>query len=155
LVWAVARRLAPVLGEEIEELHGAGVVEVLKRLPRYKPEKSPLKAYIGYAAAFGMRSYIRDQRHTRRQGYEGVKLVGPGAAWNVGRWDGQEQAVMARELWAFVDRLKPRWAAVMRMYYGQGLYMRECGDRLGVNESRVSQIHKAAIRELRRLMGIA
>src|SRR5581483_7297086 len=39
--------------------------------------------------------------------------------------------------------LSERWREVLRLYYVEELPMREIGERLGVNESRVSQIHKA------------
>lgn len=38
---------------------------------------------------------------------------------------------------------------VLRLYYAEGLRMREIGTRLGVGESRVSQLHAQAIAELR------
>lgn len=47
-----------------------------------------------------------------------------------------------------VDQLPTRYQEVIRMYYEQERTMREIGNRLGVNESRVSQIHKAALKKL-------
>jgi RNA polymerase sigma factor for flagellar operon FliA len=41
--------------------------------------------------------------------------------------------------------LPERYQAVIGLYYLGGKTMREIGDRLGINESRVSQIHKAAL----------
>lgn len=41
--------------------------------------------------------------------------------------------------------LPERYQAVIGLYYLAGKTMREIGDRLGINESRVSQIHKAAL----------
>jgi len=41
-----------------------------------------------------------------------------------------------------------RYQDVVKMYYHDELTMKEIGVRLGVNESRVSQIHKAALRKL-------
>jgi len=38
------------------------------------------------------------------------------------------------------------------MYYFEDLGLKQIGDRLGVGEARVSQIHKAAVIELRRLV---
>ena len=38
-----------------------------------------------------------------------------------------------------------RYQAVIGLYYLGGKTMREIGDRLGINESRVSQIHRAAL----------
>ncbi len=44
-----------------------------------------------------------------------------------------------------VKSLPERYQTVIQMYYSGGRTMREIGDRLGINESRVSQIHKAAL----------
>jgi RNA polymerase sigma factor for flagellar operon FliA len=56
---------------------------------------------------------------------------------------------------AAVAKLPERWALVLRLYYWEELPMREIGARLGVQEPRVSQIHKAAIERLRGEMGVA
>jgi RNA polymerase sigma factor FliA len=54
-----------------------------------------------------------------------------------------------RELRSFLsDALKmlpDRYQTVIGLYYLGGKTMREIGDRLGINESRVSQIHRAAL----------
>lgn len=47
-----------------------------------------------------------------------------------------------------VKELPERHQGVLRLYYTGGMTMREIGDRMGVNESRVSQIHKAALGRL-------
>ena len=54
-----------------------------------------------------------------------------------------------RLLGAAVAKLPGRWRIVLRGYYRHGMTMREIGRGLGVNESRVSQIHKRALGELR------
>ena len=41
--------------------------------------------------------------------------------------------------------LPDRYQMVIGLYYLGGKTMREIGDRLGINESRVSQIHRAAL----------
>jgi len=48
-----------------------------------------------------------------------------------------------------VARLPPRYQRVVRLYHVEGWTMQRIGDELGVNESRVSQIHKVAMRLLR------
>ncbi len=47
-----------------------------------------------------------------------------------------------------VELLPPRYGALIRMYYEGDLTMKEIGTKLGINESRVSQIHRAAITKL-------
>lgn len=44
--------------------------------------------------------------------------------------------------------LPPRHQQVVTLYYERDLTMKEIGDVLGVNESRVSQIHKAALEKM-------
>jgi len=54
-----------------------------------------------------------------------------------------------RELRGFLSNalktLPDRYQTVIGLYYLGGKTMREIGDRLGINESRVSQIHRAAL----------
>jgi RNA polymerase sigma factor for flagellar operon FliA len=44
--------------------------------------------------------------------------------------------------------LSPRYQKVVVLYYTNDLTMKEIGDMIGVNESRVSQIHKAALKKM-------
>ena len=50
---------------------------------------------------------------------------------------------------AAIAALPPRERKVISMYYGQDCTMKEIGEELQVNESRVSQIHKQALSHLR------
>ncbi len=47
-----------------------------------------------------------------------------------------------------LQALPERYREVVHLYYGQDLTMREIGDRMGINESRVSQIHKSALQKM-------
>jgi RNA polymerase sigma factor for flagellar operon FliA len=47
-----------------------------------------------------------------------------------------------------VKELPPRHQGVLQLYYAGGMTMRQIGERLGVNESRICQIHKVAIGRL-------
>jgi RNA polymerase sigma factor for flagellar operon FliA len=57
-----------------------------------------------------------------------------------------------RQLRSTLDRametLPERYRKVMLLYYASELTMKEIGDMLGVNESRVSQIHKTALEKM-------
>ncbi len=44
--------------------------------------------------------------------------------------------------------LPPRYQKVIKLYYGHDRTMKQIGSELGVNESRVSQIHKTALEKL-------
>ena len=47
-----------------------------------------------------------------------------------------------------LDALPDRYRQVVQLYYSQELTMREIGDKMGINESRVSQIHKSALQKM-------
>jgi RNA polymerase sigma factor for flagellar operon FliA len=51
-----------------------------------------------------------------------------------------------------IKALPSRHQSVVRLYYSGGMTMREIGNRLGVNESRVSQVHSLAIGRLEQLL---
>src|SRR5262249_18037174 len=48
--------------------------------------------------------------------------------------------------------LPARYQLMVRMYYIEELSMKEIGQRLGVNESRISQIHKSALAKMATLL---
>jgi RNA polymerase sigma factor for flagellar operon FliA len=47
-----------------------------------------------------------------------------------------------------MKELPPRYQAVIHYYYAGGKTMREIGEALHINESRVSQIHRAALERM-------
>lgn len=51
--------------------------------------------------------------------------------------------------------LPERYQQVVKLYYHNDLTMKEIGSRLGVNESRVSQIHKGALERMQVALGSA
>jgi RNA polymerase sigma factor for flagellar operon FliA len=51
-----------------------------------------------------------------------------------------------------LDSLPARYRKVVLMYYRDDCSMRDIGLSLGVNESRVSQIHKAALRKMKKAL---
>lgn len=55
---------------------------------------------------------------------------------------------------SYVSQLKPRHREVLQLYYFKDMGLKAIGERLGVGEARVSQIHKQAILDLRRLVAI-
>jgi RNA polymerase sigma factor for flagellar operon FliA len=58
----------------------------------------------------------------------------------------ETEALLSRAIEALTERER----LVITLYYHEELTMKEVGEVLGVNESRVSQIHSKAIRHLRR-----
>ena len=60
---------------------------------------------------------------------------------------------MTRRLRDAMGSLPKRYQRVLELYYEGDLTMREIGGLLGVNESRISQIHKAALRRMQQILG--
>jgi RNA polymerase sigma factor for flagellar operon FliA len=58
------------------------------------------------------------------------------------------QSELRSALNSVIETLPPRYQKVVRMYYDQDRTMKQIGTALGVNESRVSQIHKASLEKL-------
>ena len=52
----------------------------------------------------------------------------------------------------YIDQLKPRQREILRMYYFEDLGLKQIGERLGVGEARISQLHKQAVTELRNMI---
>jgi len=72
-------------------------------------------------------------------------LTDPGATPE----DDMRRQELGAALVSVVECLSPRYRAVINLYYHEHLTMMEIGRRLGVNESRISQIHKAALEHCR------
>ncbi len=56
----------------------------------------------------------------------------------------QLQTTLARA----IETLPQRYQKVVFLYYTNDMTMKEIGDVLGVNESRISQIHKTALKKM-------
>ena len=72
-----------------------------------------------------------------------------GDASTVEPWISVEEEEFARVLGEALGELPERERLVVQLYYQEELTMREIGALVGVSESRVSQIHAAAISSLR------
>jgi RNA polymerase sigma factor for flagellar operon FliA len=59
-----------------------------------------------------------------------------------------EQVQLKSTLARAIGTLPERYQKVVFLYYTNDLTMREIGERLGVNESRISQIHKTALKKM-------
>jgi RNA polymerase sigma factor FliA len=55
---------------------------------------------------------------------------------------------MRERLGSAMKTLPERYQQVVQLYYGREMTMKEIGDVLGVNESRVSQMHKTALERM-------
>lgn len=70
--------------------------------------------------------------------------------------DVPDQIFARREMGARLDAalqtLPERYQQVVKLYYERDLSMKEIGSLLGVNESRISQIHKAALEKMQAVL---
>jgi RNA polymerase sigma factor FliA len=62
---------------------------------------------------------------------------------------------LRRALSAAMNSLPDRYRKVVLMYYSGDLSMKEIGAAMGINESRVSQIHKSALEKMARALNAA
>jgi len=60
---------------------------------------------------------------------------------------------LREKLAAAMQTLPEKYRDVVAMYYDRDMNMKEIGTRLGVNESRVSQIHKSALQQMKEALG--
>ena len=63
-----------------------------------------------------------------------------------------EHDELRAELVRSVESLPPQERAVIQLYYFEGQRLREIKTALGVSESRVSQIHSAAVAHLKKIL---
>jgi len=59
-----------------------------------------------------------------------------------------EQRQLQSTLADAIGSLPERYQKVVMLYYTNDMTMREIGEMLGVNESRISQIHKIALKKM-------
>jgi len=64
-----------------------------------------------------------------------------------------ETGEIQRRVRAAITALPPREGKVITLYYFGEVTMKKIGEQIGVNESRVSQLHARAVQRLRKLLG--
>ncbi|MBZ5516489.1 MAG: FliA/WhiG family RNA polymerase sigma factor [Acidobacteriia bacterium] len=126
--------------------------------------RSPSDAELAAGLGITLDAWYRTERDLQTMGMDWLRPFG-----SVGRKEhgpSHAEALMAnnqghqfnscyrREQREVLDhalaRIPEREQQIVRLYYRQELTMREIGERLGIDESRVSQLHSLALRRLRR-----
>ncbi len=155
LVRTVVRYMAPHLPRhcETEDLVACGMVALLEALEKYQSVRSAqIVPYLRYKIRLGILGSLRSVAHNRRVG-DPPKFEALIPEYNVPVGvPKQERETLGREAWDAVEQLPVRWRLVMRLYYQHEYTMQDCGHVLGVNVSRISQIHAAAVRRLRGIL---
>jgi RNA polymerase sigma factor for flagellar operon FliA len=118
--------------EQIAEAVGLGLAEYDRTLHRLEAGKSPEAAFADDSEMTDMVSQLPSKDESALETYC--------------------KRENSRLLRTYIDQLTPRQREVLNLYYFENMALREIGDRLGVGESRISQIHKQACIELRRMI---
>jgi RNA polymerase sigma factor for flagellar operon FliA len=132
---ALTRDLAADLGRppvEAEVAHGMGV-----SLERWRTMSMELRT-AGLAPLCGPRP--ADQDRDRAEEFPAAPDLRPDLMC--------ERQQLRSTLAKAIETLPVRYQKVVFLYYTNELTMKEIGDVLGVNESRVSQIHKTALKKM-------
>lgn len=168
LVWYVVNRIRCTLPASVseEDLFSAGMVGLMTASRSYDPSRgAEFKTYAYHRIRGAILDELRrldflprSQRDkARQQGSEAPNVVGIPTDE-----DGQEsleartqeppceKADMQDALDRQMEELPPKMRDVVFLYYRKGLRMREIGERMGLTESRVSQIHSNALANLQR-----
>ena len=173
LVWYVVNRIKARLPVSVseDELFSAGMYGLMRAARSYDPSRGAgFKTYAYHRIRgailddlrrldFLPRS-LRDRARTNGEdapsmvaiptdedGHESL-AARPAAAVS-------EQEDMHEVLHREIDNLPDKMRIVMALYYREGVKMRDIGEKLGLTESRVSQIHSNAVTRLRRAMRLA
>jgi RNA polymerase sigma factor FliA len=169
LVWYIVNRLKPRLPHSVseEELFAAGMVGLLKASRSYDPSRgAEFKTYAYHRIRGAMLDELRTLDYLPRSLREKAKAEGvapPSILSLPTEEDGSEKLQFTEQgqtevenaelmvaLQEGIRELPEKMRLVMHLYYNEGNRMREIGERLSLTESRVSQIHSAAVARLRR-----
>jgi RNA polymerase sigma factor FliA len=129
---SVTHELTATLGRAPTEIEMARQMGV--SLDRWHRMTMELRS-IGLVAAPN-----QDPEHDRPPEYPAAPASRPDRMWE----QRQLQTTLARAM----GTLPARYQKVVWLYYTNEMTMKEIGDLLGVNESRISQIHKTALKKM-------
>ncbi len=171
LVWYVVNRLKPRLPHSVSEddLYSAGMLGLLKASRSYDPTRgAEFKTYAYHRVRGAMLDELRTLDYLPRSLRDKARQEGvnpPAVVTLPTDEDGSdnleaaaqgtpeiEKAELLVQLQAGISSLPEKMRMVMHLYYNEGKRMREIGAQLQLTESRVSQIHSAAVARLRRSM---
>lgn len=129
-----------------EYLREPSLEEIANRMEMTIDEVSQIENYINYMSVVSLEAviYSDDDDITVMEKLEDKNIVSPEASLEY-----KEQIEL---LGSSIDKLKEKDKLVITLYYYEKLTLKEIGLILEVSESRVSQLHSRAIRNLRSIM---
>ena len=138
---------------EYQDVAQEGLIGYLEAARRYRPGAASLNSYAMERCSGAMLDAIRPPRSECRMP-ENV-LCELDAAEHVQCSDGSEliNALALQKIYYAFGLLPDKMRDVMRLIYDDDLSILEVGERMGLSEGRVSQIHKKAIKILRNRYG--
>jgi RNA polymerase sigma factor FliA len=107
-------------------------------------EVRSVRAQVSLSHVAALDVYPSDHAHPQEVCAESLQVPGAGAAL-----DRMESFVLLRRA---IESVRGREQEVLRLYYFENLTLGQIGRILGVTESRVSQIHTAAVSRLRQAL---
>jgi RNA polymerase sigma factor (sigma-70 family) len=134
---------------EYQDVAQEGLIGYLEASRRYQPGDASLNTYAMDRCNGAMLDAIRPPRSACRM--PDSALCELESAEHVQSSDGSEliNALALQKIYYAIGLLPEKMRDVMRLIYEDDLSMLEAGERIGVSEGRVSQIHKKAIKILR------
>ena len=137
-----------------DDLLGPASLGLVQAALRYDATRGlTFRTFASHRIRGAVLDYLRSIDHLTRGQRKAVKQSGaPEPMWGVSTSAPETQfaGALASEAWRAVATLCLRDQEIITLYYREQLTMREIGDRLRINESRVSQLHSRAIGLLRR-----
>lgn len=129
-----------------EFLKEPSLKDIARRMEMTIDEVSQIENYINYMSVVSLEAiiYSDDDDITVMEKLEDKNTISPEASL-----DNKEQIEL---LSSSIDKLKEKDKLVLNLYYYEKLTLKEIGYVLEVSESRVSQLHSRAIRNLRSIM---
>lgn len=147
---AIARQVAGMLPTwfTAEDLTGPAEIALVKTAEQYDPGRGiPFRPFAQrriYGACFDSIRRREYQEHGHLQIEDVIVIAGaPGP---------EQQAISGQQrgVWAIVQRLPSRHAVVILAVYGGGMTLESLAEMVGVRASRLSQIHREALRMLKK-----
>lgn len=129
-----------------EFLREPSLEEIANRMEMTIDDISQIENYINYMSVVSLESiiYSDDDDITIKDTLEDKNIVSPESSLEY-----KEQIDLLSKS---IEKLKEKDKLVLNLYYYEKLTLKEIGQVLEVSESRVSQLHSRAIRNLRSIM---
>jgi RNA polymerase sigma factor for flagellar operon FliA len=138
---------------DVDDLVGVGVLGLIKAIEKFDASRGvKFTTYCIMRVRGSMLDWLRTldhlSRHARQRcNREGVQAVTVNSLGSMD-FEDERQRIFAKSEIVELG-LHSREREVVNLYYFEGMTMEQIGRKLGVSQSRISQIHKKLVRRLR------